>query len=614
VKKADDLRSTLEYIDYDASVYDVATPTVGETSAQQSTNPGVTSLTGAESFQQVSGTYVTFVNLAWKRGPDTAGVGIYARITSGTGDWKEVDRITGYVASWKAQQATGSTMDYKVVGFDSNDVYQAIGSAPAVTVAAEGIANNLLLGSSFESGFTYWNISPRAGDGFVPSFEDDGEAVYTVNGSALANQLFAFQGISSGKWAPGDYLMLSGYVMDSCASPTSPNTGFVQLLVGFYDSSGTLLSYSGASQALNGTQPTLMRINTSAIQIPTGTAGVVVSFGTGGSGANLPVGSTVIVSHLLLEIAEAGQTVPSAWADIDVSGQVLDIFISGSSTGLRVQGSVLPSFTAQFGYSSTDTTLTFSWTSLLIVWPDGAITQVQDGSMTVSGLTASTGYWGWLYFDVVYGGVKLATPSVAVGTPASLSTVYDATAEAVCKQDNHVPLTPGGLELTTAATGSTGSGTGGGSDTGSGGGGRPITCTVRGTDLVTPEGPVSNIELKDRLDRGEDVFLAGRGGPERIRAAQWVEVPEYYVAKVEGYRPFGCSASHMVATSAGYRWIETVPNGSLVDTVAGMRLLQKTRFGVPVDVLRIELEGPSHEYQVEDGVWTHNMKLTPPTP
>jgi len=342
------------------------------------------------------------------------------------------------------------------------------------------------------------------------------------------------------------------------------------------------------------------------VQIPAGTAGVVVAFGVGGGTENLPVGSTMTFSHLLLEIASPGQTQPSAWADLDVTGQVLDIFQSGSSSGLRVQGSVLPSFTGQFTYTSSDASVTLTWTGLVILWPDGAITQVQDGSMSFAGLTATTTYWAFLYFDVIYGGVALAVPASPVGTPAKLGAAYDANAAQVCKLDNHIALTPGGMQMTTAASGGTGGGTGGG--------GHTVGCTIRGTKLMTPDGPISNAELKERFDRGEDVFLLGRDGPERIRMAEWMEVPEYFGINVAGFRAFGCSGSHMVRTRSGYRWVQDVPDGTEIETTRGFGAMRKSRLSVANEVLRIELEGPSHEYQVGDGVWTHNMKVTnPPT-
>lgn len=617
IRKANEQRSTIDYIDYDADGYSIATPTIGETSAIVVTNPGVTSLTGSESFQLIGGTYASFASLAWQNGPDTVGVNIYATIVGGTSLPQLVARLTGNATSWQGQQAANTTVEYTVVGFDVNNVFANFTTAPTVTIAAVGIADNLLLGSSFESGFTYWNLTPRAGDTLTPTFEDDGEAQYTVAGTALTTPTtFAFQLVKPSEWAVGDYLMLSGYVEDSCVSSSAPNVGQAQISLVFLDSSGNTISSTPAAIALNGTQPTLTRINTAAIQIPTGTAGVAVAFGVGGTGLDIPVGSVITYSHLLLEIAAAGQTEPSAWADLDVQGQVLDIFTSGSSTALRVQGSVLPSFTGSITYTSTTTTLTITWTNLVIFWPDGALTQVQNGSMTFTGLTASTVYMAFLYYDMIYGGVAAAVPTTPIGTPAQLSAAYDATADAFCKQDNHVALTPGGLSMETVA-----SGTGGG-----GGGGHYPTCTLRGTELQTPEGPVSNVELKRRFDAGEQVLLLGRQGPERVRSAEWAPVPYFYRVEVVGFEAFGASESLTLKTREGrHIWCSKLRTGTLVDTTFGFRRVKLTRIDFPGEVLHLELEGPSHEYlavyprkshgrrqNAADGVWTHNMKLENP--
>jgi hypothetical protein len=611
IKKADWLRSTVEWVDYDARVYDIATPVIGETSAIVKSNPGVTGLTGIETFQKVGGTYATFASLSWRNGPDTVGVGIYSSIPGGTGLPQLIARLAGNVTSWKGQQAIGASVEYTVVGFDANYLYANAATAPTVTITAEGIAENLLLGSSFESGFTYWNVSPRAGDTFVPSFEDDGEAVYTVNGSSFtADAYLASQLIKPSKWAVGDYLMLSGYLEDTCVSSSAPNVGVGIFAILFYDASGTQIGSSiQATPALNGVNPVLNRSNTASTQIPAGTAAVQIGIGAGRGTVNIPVGSTLTFSHLLLEISSAGQTEPSAWADLDVTGKVLDIFQSGSSSGLRVQGSVLPSFTGNFSFNSTDATLTISWTGLIIVWPDAAITTVQDGSITIGGLSASTTYWAFLYFDVVYGGVSLAPPLSPVGTPAQLGTSYDANADQACKQDNRVALSPGGMQIATSATGGSGSGTGGGS----GPTHPPVGCTVRGTELLTPAGLVSNVELKERFDRGEDVFLVGREGPERIRMAEWMKVPEYLLINVSGFRGFGCSGSHTVRTRAGHRWVDHVPDGTEIETNCGFETMRKFRINMTAHVLKIELEGPSHEYQVVDGVWTHNLKIENPS-
>jgi hypothetical protein len=209
----------------------------------------------------------------------------------------------------------------------------------------------------------------------------------------------------------------------------------------------------------------LTRVNTALTAVPAGTALVSVQILVDGSTLSIPAGATLTASHLLLEIGATGQTVPSAWADIDVKGNVLDIFGSGSSAGLRTQASTLPIVSSQFGYSLTPTSATISWTGMVIGWPDGGATYVQDGALpAVSGLTASTEYWAFLYWDVLAAQVVAVAPSSALGSPALLGPAYDVTAAAACSLDGRIALTPGGMNFTTPASGtSTGSGGGAGS-------------------------------------------------------------------------------------------------------------------------------------------------------
>ena len=468
VRKSSEFRATLEWIDYDENCYVDATPVIGETSAQITSNPGVTALTGEETFEQVSGSYITYAQLAWKLGPDTAGVAIYGFIVGGNGSDVGglptlLARLTNQPTTWKTQVTPGVTWTYIAVGFGQNDVYAAFKTAPTVTIAAVGVATNLLLGSSFASGFTYWNLTPRAGDTLTATLGDDGQANYTVAGTALtAAQTLLYQVVQPSKWSIGGYLMLSAYLQDSCASSSAPNVGQLVAFLIFLNASGGVISTVSAAAALNGVTPSLRRVTCASTAVPTGTVQVAVSIAISGSGLNVPVGSILSASHLLLENSSSGQTLASEWADIDAMGHILDLFQTGSSTGLRVQGSTVPSFTGSFSPTFTATTAAIPWSNLVILWADAAYTFVPDSSVAITGLTAVTRYYAYPYFDVVNGGVQFAAPSTPVGSPAILSTAYDAGADAACKQDGRVPLAVGGLTFTTAATGSTGGGGGGG--------------------------------------------------------------------------------------------------------------------------------------------------------
>jgi hypothetical protein len=456
IKRLSEFRASIEWIDNDPNAYTIGTPVVGETSAQSKTKPGVTNLTAIEVFKmQTSGNYLDMISLAWKNGQDTAGVGIYGSYP-GLAAPKMLARLTGQQTGWQYQVAPDVEWTFTVVGFDQNGEYAAWATAPSVTITAEGITTNLLQDSSFQSGFAYWNLTPRASDSLVPTFTNDGEAEYTVAGTAItATQPLINQVIPASKWSVGTPLMLSAYF-----EATGTPTGNLVADLCFFNSLGDIISTARAVVALAGAAQLLIREHTALTNVPTGTTEVRVRVLVDGT-VSLPIGTVIKVHHLLLEVAVTGQTNPSVWADLDASGKLLDTFQSGNSSSLRTQGSLLPSSTGGFPFTSTDTTLEIDYTGVKVDWPDSGQTEVEDGALTISSLTASNFYFLYLYFDIINGGVKAVYPALGVGSPAIATIVYDPAADALCKLDGRVPLTPGGLRIPTAASGGTGGGSGG---------------------------------------------------------------------------------------------------------------------------------------------------------
>jgi hypothetical protein len=605
IRKKNDFKATIEWIDKDSGIYAIGTPVVGETSASTSTVPGVSNLKISEIFQIVSGSYMDYAVLTWTNGTNTAGVAIYGTI--GSGSPTLLVRQTGTATTWKYPVKAGVTMKFTVVGFDSSDNYAAFSSAPSVSFTGEGITDNLLLGSTFQTGFTYWNVNPRSGDSLAANINGwNSNCTYTVAGSALTTaQTLLSQVISTSDWAVGDSLILSAYF-----SVAGTPTGNLVADIAFQDASGSLLSTSRAVLTLAGAVVGLSRAATAVTAIPISTAQVTVRILVDGSTLSLPVGTAITVQDVLLEIPSSGQTSPSTWADADASSTATSIS-SGSSSSLRAQSSVLPTISGNLAYSLTSTTATLSWSDLAIGWSDGSVTYVPDGSLEeVTGLTASTEYYAYPFWDVLNATMGLVSPSTAVGTPAVLSTSYDEVADLACKVDNRVAIHSGGFTFTTPAT-SSGSGSGSGTTTGGGGGYR---CTLRGTPLLGEFGPVSNEVVKAVFDaNGEYVLRTPFGAMEPIKSAQWVEVDHYYRIEVEGFAAFCASGSHtlFVEGESRQRWCSTIPNGSKVATARGYRVAIITRIERRGEVLAIELEGPTHQYVVLDGVYTHNMKMDP---
>ena len=159
---------------------------------------------------------------------------------------------------------------------------------------------------------------------------------------------------------------------------------------------------------------------------------------------------------------------------------------------------------------------------------------------------------------------------------------------------------------TPTGSGGTGGTVGGGGYGGNGGyGPRGPSCTVEHTLLNTPDGPVDNVHLANRVHMGLPTYLMGRDGPEQIASCHWHWVNHHHRIKV-GAVEFGCSRTHTLSVDGVHKHCELVPSGAMVDTCTGPQRLERMVVLDTVRVLHITLSGPSHEYSV-GGVWTHNV-------
>jgi hypothetical protein len=170
--------------------------------------------------------------------------------------------------------------------------------------------------------------------------------------------------------------------------------------------------------------------------------------------------------------------------------------------------------------------------------------------------------------------------------------------------DNYLTV---GSVITVASDGSGGNVGGGGGSGGGSGGPRLPQCTVEGTELDTPDGPLDNRVIKARFDAGEAVYLMGRNAPERLIGAEWHWVDTVQRITV-GEHSFECSDSHTVIADGRHQWCSNVPSGSLIETRTGLRTMTREAASKRVRVLRVHLEGPSHEYSAY-GVLSHNTKV-----
>src|SRR5215831_9322015 len=148
--------------------------------------------------------------------------------------------------------------------------------------------------------------------------------------------------------------------------------------------------------------------------------------------------------------------------------------IDPSKSGVLMKGSVPPTWSGGFTYVSTPTTLSWSWSGLTIYRADGTSTPVPNGSVTLTGLSPSTTYYFYPYWDD--SSSTLNWVPNGVGAPALAQTAKTNTAAQQQALQGRVPMSQGAVVAATPA-----SGTAGGSGGGSG------SCIRAGAVVLTKE-------------------------------------------------------------------------------------------------------------------------------
>jgi len=160
------------------------------------------------------------------------------------------------------------------------------------------------------------------------------------------------------------------------------------------------------------------------------------------------------------------------------------------STNLNGQASLASLSGYTFSYSSTTTSITWSWGAFTIYFPDGSTVSVGSGSQAAfTGLSASNTYYFGMYYDTISGTPVVVKSDVSSGTAAESNSQVIS----VINGDTHVPININ----VTAATPASGSGGG------SGGGGHNL-CFSPNTRIITKRG---NVRF-DELQAGDEVFTA----------------------------------------------------------------------------------------------------------
>lgn len=147
------------------------------------------------------------------------------------------------------------------------------------------------------------------------------------------------------------------------------------------------------------------------------------------------------------------ENVTTGWYAFDTISMFV-INRSPVSTFLNNQGSLLPTQLILLSYTTTTTSITVSWSAQSMLFPDGSSVSIPTGSVSYSGLSASTTYYLYFYMDSS-GNLQTTSGSPPPSTP-------NAVMAAQTGADGRTSI--GVVPITTPSSG-TGSGTGGGADT-----------------------------------------------------------------------------------------------------------------------------------------------------
>jgi hypothetical protein len=148
--------------------------------------------------------------------------------------------------------------------------------------------------------------------------------------------------------------------------------------------------------------------------------------------------------------------------------------IDPTKSGVLTKGSIPPTWSGTFTYVSTTSSITWSWTGLVIYRADGTQTTVPNGSVAVAGLSSGAAFFFYPFWDE--NGLALDWVAGGSGTPGLAQSAKTLTAAQQQGLQGRIPLSQGAMMAATTT-----SGTGGGSGGGSG------SCLRSGTVVLTKE-------------------------------------------------------------------------------------------------------------------------------
>jgi hypothetical protein len=168
-----------------------------------------------------------------------------------------------------------------------------------------------------------------------------------------------------------------------------------------------------------------------------------------------------------------------------------------TSALLNPQGSIMPNQTVGVNYTTTNSSVTFSWGSQSMLRADGTTLTVQAGSLSYSGLASSTTYYSYWYVRASDGTLQVTNGNPPPTSPNALMAMQ-------VGLDGRIPIAAIPFTTLAADNGGTGGGQGGGLN----------TCAEE-NEIVEVEGKgqikVGDAQIGDKIKgkcfhTGEDVY------------------------------------------------------------------------------------------------------------
>lgn len=301
----------------------------------------------------------------------------------------------------------------------------------------------------YNGDFQTFPTSVTVADGWTKDFETSGSGfVYARNTSVprVGNVCQAITNNAGGTAIASRPYPVKGnasYIFETYARSTVANPGTLYVRALFYSDSSAFTRSSGN---LIGFQDVIAAGGPTSANTWQAFSGLIVA----------PAGAKYAILSLYNWVGTNNtmffQTAASFWTALNPAHGVVD-----------AKGILCPAGTTSLTYSNNSTSITWNWVGLTIYRSDGTTTVIPNGSKAITGLSSSTTY----YFYPFYNDLTSAVDWVVGprGTPAIAFLAGDRSSVAAQGQnlDKCIPLSDGPVSAATTASGGGGGGTGGGS-------------------------------------------------------------------------------------------------------------------------------------------------------